>query len=146
MKDFFKYVLATVVGILVIGLLCTIMTVITLIGMASSSSTTSVPSDAVVVFKLDGSISERATDNPFAGLFGTKLMDEALGLDDILRAIKNAYTKVIAGGDVVSGATQQASAVDGESGASQQASAVDGESGATQQASAADMGTPEVIE
>ena len=63
-----------------------------------------------------------------------------------LRAIKNAYTKVIAGGDVVSGATQQASAVDGESGASQQASAVDGESGATQQASAADMGTPEVIE
>ena len=63
-----------------------------------------------------------------------------------LRAIKNAYTKVIAGGDVVSGATQQASAVDGESGATQQASAVDGESGATQQASAADMGTPEVIE
>ena len=63
-----------------------------------------------------------------------------------LRAIHNAYTKVIAGGDVVSGATQQASAVDGESGATQQASAVDGESGATQQASAADMGTPEVIE
>ena len=50
-----------------------------------------------------------------------------------LRAIQNAYTKVIAGGDVVSGASQQASAVDGES-------------GATQQASAADMGTPEVIE
>lgn len=90
MKDFFKYVLATVVGILVIGLLCTIMTVITLIGMASSSSTTSVPSDAVVVFKLDGSISERASDNPFAGMFGNKLMDEELGLDDILRAIKNA--------------------------------------------------------
>lgn len=90
MKDFFKYVLATVVGILVVGLLCTIMMVITLIGMASSSSTTSVPSDAVVVFKLDGSISERATDNPFAGMFGNKLMDEELGLDDILRAIKNA--------------------------------------------------------
>ncbi|MDO4994115.1 MAG: signal peptide peptidase SppA [Bacteroidales bacterium] len=90
MKDFFKYVLATVVGILVVGLLCTIMMVISLIGMASSSSTTSVPSDAVVVFKLDGSISERTSDNPFAGMFGNKLMDEELGLDDILRAIKNA--------------------------------------------------------
>ena len=90
MKDFFKYVLATVVGILVIGLLCTIMMVISLIGMASSSSTSSVPSDAVVVFKLDGTISERAGDNPFAGLFGNKFMDEELGLDNILRAIKNA--------------------------------------------------------
>lgn len=90
MKDFFKYVLATVVGILVVGLLCTIMMVISLIGMASSSSTTSVPSDAVVVFKLDGSISERTSDNPFAGLFGNKIMEEELGLDNILRAIKNA--------------------------------------------------------
>lgn len=90
MKDFFKYVLATVVGILVVGLLCTIMMVISLIGMASSSSTTSVPSDAVVVFKLNGTISERAGDNPFAGLLGNKFMDEELGLDNILRAIKNA--------------------------------------------------------
>ena len=49
-----------------------------------------VPSDAVVVFKLDGTISERAGDNPFAGLFGNKFMDEELGLDNILRAIKNA--------------------------------------------------------
>ena len=90
MKDFFKYVLATVVGMLVVGLLCTIMMVISLIGMASSSSTTSVPSDAVVVFKLNGTISERAGDNPFAGLLGNKFMDEELGLDNILRAIKNA--------------------------------------------------------
>lgn len=91
MKDFFKYVLATVVGIIVVGLLCTIMTVITLIGMASSSSTTSVPKDAVVVFKLDGSITERATDNPFAGLLGNSMIDqENVGLDQVLKAIKNA--------------------------------------------------------
>ena len=76
-----------------------------------------------------------------------------------LRAIKNAYDKIIAGQDVVSGASQQASAVDaesdtsqqasavdGESAATHQASAVDGESGATQQATAAEMETPETIE
>ena len=91
MKDFFKYVLATVVGIIVVGLLCTVMTVITLIGMASSTSTTSVPNDAVVVFKLDGSISERATEDPFASLLGNNaLTSESMGLDDILKAIKNA--------------------------------------------------------
>jgi protease-4 len=91
MKDFFKYVLATVVGIIVVGLLCTVMMVITLIGMASSTSTTSVPNDAVVVFKLDGSISERATEDPFASLLGNNaLTSESMGLDDILKAIKNA--------------------------------------------------------
>ena len=91
MKDFFKYVLATVVGIIVVGLLCTVMMVITLIGMASSTSTTSVPNDAVVVFKLDGSINERATENPFASLLGNNaLTSESMGLDDILKAIKNA--------------------------------------------------------
>lgn len=91
MKDFFKYVLATVVGIIVVGLLCTVMMVITLIGMASSTSTTSVPDDAVVVFKLDGSINERATEDPFASLLGNNaLTSESMGLDDILKAIKNA--------------------------------------------------------
>lgn len=91
MKDFFKYVLATVVGIIVVGLLCTVMMVITLIGMASSTSTTSVPNDAVVVFKLDGSINERATEDPFASLLGNNaLTSESMGLDDILKAIKNA--------------------------------------------------------
>lgn len=91
MKDFFKYVLATVVGIIVIGLLCSIMMVITLIGMASSSSTTSVPNDAVVVFKLNGTITERATDNPFAGLLGNSMIDEEnIGLDQIIKGIKNA--------------------------------------------------------
>ena len=68
MKDFFKYVLATVVGLIVVGLLCGIMMVISLIGMASGSSTTSVPKNAVVVLKLNGSIDERTQDNPFSFL------------------------------------------------------------------------------
>ena len=87
MKDFLKYVLATVVGIIVVSLICTILSVITLLGMASKS-TKSVPNDAVLVLKLEGSISERSQDNPFGNILGSNTTQ--LGLDDILKAIRNA--------------------------------------------------------
>ncbi len=87
MKDFLKYVLATVVGIIVVGLICTIISVITLLGLASSS-TVSVPNDAVLVLKLDGSIMERSQDNPLGGILGSST--EQMGLDDVLKAISNA--------------------------------------------------------
>ncbi|MBQ2165197.1 MAG: signal peptide peptidase SppA, partial [Bacteroidaceae bacterium] len=87
MKDFLKYVLATVVGIIVVSLICTILSVITLLGMASKS-TKSVPNDAVLVLKLEGSISERSQDNPLGNILGSNTTQ--LGLDDILKAIRNA--------------------------------------------------------
>ncbi len=87
MKDFLKYVLATVVGIIVVSLICTILSVITLLGMASKS-TKSVPNDAVLVLKLEGSISERSQDNPLGSILGSNTTQ--LGLDDILKAIRNA--------------------------------------------------------
>ena len=87
MKDFLKYVLATVVGIIVVSLICTILSVITLLGMASKS-TKSVPSDAVLVLKLEGSISERSQDNPLGSILGSNTTQ--LGLDEILKAIRNA--------------------------------------------------------
>ena len=89
MKDFLKYVLATVVGIIAVGLISLIMSVISIVGMASSSSTTNVPKDAVMVLKLEGSIEERAEDNPLASIFDNGVFDQQ-GLDVILRAIRNA--------------------------------------------------------
>ena len=89
MKDFLKYVLATVVGIIVVSLICTILSVITLLGMASKS-TKSVPNDAVLVLKLEGSISERSQDNPLGSILGSNTTQ--LGLDDILKAIRNAQS------------------------------------------------------
>ena len=90
MKDFFKYVFATVVGIIVVGLIWTITMVVSIIGMASAGSSVPVPKDGVLVINLDGTIDERAQDNPLAGLFGNSVLPSSTGLDQMLRAIRNA--------------------------------------------------------
>ncbi len=89
MKDFLKYTLATVVGMLVVGLIFTIITVISLVGMTSSTGSTSVPDDALLVIKLEGQLQERSEENPLAQLFGNSAL-ASQGLDDMLRAIRNA--------------------------------------------------------
>ena len=90
MKQFLKYVLATVVGIIIVGVLCTVMSVIGLIGIASmSNSAPSVKDNSVLVIQLQGSIEERSEDNPFANLFGNNTLTSQ-GLEDILAAIKHA--------------------------------------------------------
>lgn len=89
MKDFFKYVFATVVGIIVVGLLWTIMMIVSIIGMANAGSSVPVPKDGVLVIQLDGSIEERAQDNPLASLIGNSALTST-GLDEMLRAIRNA--------------------------------------------------------
>ncbi len=89
MKDFFKYVLATIVGIIIIGLICTFMSVMTLIGMASASSSTKAPNNGVLVIQLNGSIEERSNDNPLSTILGNDAL-ATTGLDNMLKAIKNA--------------------------------------------------------
>ena len=90
MKQFFKYVLATVVGIIIVGVLFTFMSIVGLIGIASmGSSTPSVKDNSVLVIQLQGSIDERSEDNPFANLLGKSTLTSQ-GLEDILSAIKRA--------------------------------------------------------
>lgn len=90
MKQFFKYVLATIVGIFIVGVIITIMSVLSLVGMATMGSTTaSVKDNSVLVIQLQGSIDERSEENPFAELLGSTALEQQ-GLDDILAAIKNA--------------------------------------------------------
>lgn len=90
MKDFFKYVLATVVGLIVVSLIIGIISVVTLIGMASMETTKVAISDnSVMVIQLNGTVEERAEENPFADLFGNAI-ESKMGLDDILTSIKYA--------------------------------------------------------
>lgn len=91
MKQFFKYVLATMVGVFALCVILAVMSIISLVGMAAmgSSATTTVKDNSVLVIKLDGQIDERATNNPFAALMGGSL-EEPCGLDEIMLAIDHA--------------------------------------------------------
>lgn len=93
MKQFFKYVCATVVGIFVVVVILSILSILSLAGMASmGNSLTSVKDNSVLVVQLQGTINERSEENPFAELFGNSALTEQ-GLDDILAAIERAKTE-----------------------------------------------------
>jgi len=90
MKSFLKYVAATVVGIFVMGIIMSVLGLISLAGMAGMSSTKpSIAENSVLVIKFEGSIDERAEENPLAMLTGNSAA-QSTGLDKILTAIKNA--------------------------------------------------------
>jgi protease-4 len=91
MKDFMKYTLATVTGIilfiLVVGMIC----VISLVGMAASdTATVNVKDNSVFVLRLNGVVQERSNESMdlFTMLAGNDL--ESMGLDDILESINKA--------------------------------------------------------
>lgn len=88
MKDFLKYTLASIVGLVVFGLIVSISSVVLLLGMSMQSTTTPISDNSVLVIKLNGTIAERAEENPFAELLGESMSEQ--GLDDILKAIRHA--------------------------------------------------------
>ena len=74
MKDFFKIVLATAVGVLLVGFITCFFMVVSLVGMAlSQSETAPVADNSVQVLRLTGSLSERANDDVLASLFGDRI-------------------------------------------------------------------------
>ena len=92
MKEFFKYVLATVTGIILVAIIMGILAVISLVGLAASSaSTTNVEDNSVFVLSLSGTLNERAAEDPLASLTGQ--VSENMGLDKLLKAIKKAKDK-----------------------------------------------------
>ena len=89
MKDFLKYTLATIVGILLLALIVGIFSLLTLTGLASMSTVSEpIQSNSVMVIDLDGMLDERSVDNPFAEFMGSG--NESLGLNDLLTSIKSA--------------------------------------------------------
>lgn len=92
MKDFLKYVLATIVGIICTGFIMGMMSLFMFIVMAiSSSDTPSVKNGTVLRIQLSGTLNERAKENPFAQYLNNDIA-QTQGLDDILTAIKTAQT------------------------------------------------------
>ena len=91
MRQFFKYTLATICGIVILFVIMGIFFMISIAGMvASSSSTVKVKENSVLVLKMDGVVNERAEEeNPLSELLGMADMD-MIGLDDIVKAIKKA--------------------------------------------------------
>ena len=91
MKDFLKYVLATITGIIVLGLIMGIFFVISLVGLAASSaSTVPVEKNSVFTFMLSGQVDERVQDDFVGQLTGQ--VSENMGLEDIVASIKKAKT------------------------------------------------------
>lgn len=89
MKDFFKFTLATITGIIVSCVVLFFISILILFGMLSSSeSETQVSKNSVMMLDLRGTLSERSQDNPFEILLNED--ETTYGLDDILSSIRKA--------------------------------------------------------
>lgn len=105
MKDFLKYVLATIVGIICTGFIMGMMSLFMFIVMAiSSSDTPSVKNGTVLRIQLSGTLNERAKENPFAQYLNNDIA-QTQGLDDIITAIKTAQTNDNISGIYLEGGT-----------------------------------------
>ncbi len=94
MKDFFKYMMACICAIFIINFLIFIVFFVSMIGIAvSGNSSTSVSSHSVYKIDLNGTLSERISEDPVTTLQQQMLgRDEAqnMGLNDLLANIKKA--------------------------------------------------------
>lgn len=90
MKDFLKYMLAAIVGVCIVGVVFTIIGIMSIAGMVASSSgsETTVKDNSVFILNLNGSVEERSQPNPLSQLMGDDF--GTYGLDDILSSIKKA--------------------------------------------------------
>ena len=91
MKDFFKFTLATICGIILLSVVSGILFMISIVGIiASESGSTKVEDNSVFVIKLNGMVQERTSeDNPLSTLLNSNDM-ENMGLDDLVASIKKA--------------------------------------------------------
>ena len=89
MKDFIKFTFASVLGVVLAGIIFTILGIVTMVGLVASSDTeTMVEENSIFVLDLEGTLSERVQDNPFQAMMGEEY--QAYGLDDILASIQKA--------------------------------------------------------
>ena len=87
MKDFFKNVLATMLGIFLFGCVMSIIGFLCLIGLiATSSTTTKIDKNSVLVLKLDGNMTEQNEENVMNSLQGVS----TLSFEGTMNAIKKA--------------------------------------------------------
>ena len=89
MKDFMKFTLATITGIIVSGVLLFIVSILMMFSMLySSDSEVTVRENSILKLDLNGSLVERSGEDPWAILMGDE--SAAYGLDDLLASIRKA--------------------------------------------------------
>ena len=92
MKDFLKYTLATITGIIIASILFFIVLLVTLSALiASGDKPVSISNNSILVLKAGVTIPDRGNQNPFSGidLFNLSLTP-APGLNEILQNIEKA--------------------------------------------------------
>ena len=92
MKDFLKFTLATMTGIILSSIVLFIISMVTLFGIMSASDTeTIVKKNSVMMLDLNGTLVERTQEDPL-GILSQLFGDESntYGLDDILSSIQKA--------------------------------------------------------
>ena len=96
MKDFLKFTLATVTGIILSSIVLFIISMVTLFGIMSASDTeTIVKKNSVMMLDLNGTLVERTQEDPL-GILSQLFGDESntYGLDDILSSIRSGKLRL----------------------------------------------------
>lgn len=90
MKDFLKYTFATVVGLVIFCIICTIFMLMSMVGIiASQGQTTNIKDNSILVINLKGEIADHDTpSSEIEVLLGDNA--QTLGLDNLTAAIKKA--------------------------------------------------------
>ena len=94
MKDFFKFTLASIIGVMIAGLLLLFISIGIFSAMLSvSDQPVQTEKNSILLMKFDHRIVDRAKKNPFDGLdFGLFRGEKTVGLNDILDCIRKAKT------------------------------------------------------
>ena len=77
MKDFFKYMLATMLAMVIMGAFAMVMSFVMLLSVAAAGEQKPVIADGSVLrLSLNGLVNERTAENPFAKLLGNEMLQE----------------------------------------------------------------------
>jgi protease-4 len=92
MKDFLKYTLATITGIIIVSILFFVVLLASLSSMMiAGNKPVSIPENSVLVLKAGVPIPDKGSNNPYAGIDIINMtITPAPGLNEILRNIKKA--------------------------------------------------------
>ena len=89
MKGFFKTTFACILGMIIVGLILTILGVSIIAGIVTSSGGSGdIEKNSILFLDFDGAIEERAVENPLSSIMNDEF--KSYGLDEILEAIKEA--------------------------------------------------------
>ncbi len=94
MKDFFKHVLSTIVGVLLSSLILGVISIFLFFGfigllISSSSSSFTLKENSVLTLNMSGTMQDRVVENPFLQYIGYEEANQ-MALTDILSSIKKA--------------------------------------------------------